>query len=107
MVEHWVDSKTRRKTGFVPMVVWKGIEFLPKCVSLRTPPGGNPACQDEDRLRAFSVAIRTEKAMRRWKAAVRFRLKEGAGFCEIERRIGNSPLGSPLLLLPKGVARFC
>jgi hypothetical protein len=81
------------RIGFVPMVVWKLIEILLKTVSLRTLPGGDAAHGEGGRFR-------------KWRAAVRFRLKKEAGFCEIEKRVARSPLGSPLLLLPKGVPGF-
>jgi hypothetical protein len=75
------------------MVIWNVIEILLKRMGLRTLPGGDAAHREEGRLR-------------KWRAAVRFRLKAEAGFWIIEKQIARPPLGSPLLLLPKGVARF-
>ena len=94
------------KMGFVPMVIWRVIEILLKFVRLRTFPEGDAAHREQDRLRVFSIVIRIEETIRKWRAAVRFRLKEGAGSCEIEKRIAKPPLGSLLLPLPNGVARF-
>jgi hypothetical protein len=79
------------RIGFVPMVVWRVIEILLKTVSLRTLPGGDAAHGEEGRFR-------------KWRAAVRFRLKEEAGFCEIEKWVARSPLGSPPLAASKGSA---
>ena len=93
MVEALGGSPNMKRIGFVPMVIWKVIEILLKMVGLRTLPGGDAAHGEEGRLR-------------QWRAAVRFRLKEEAGFCEIEKRVARSPLGSPLLLFPKGVPGF-
>ena len=93
MVEALGGSPNMKRIGFVPMVIWKVIEILLKMVGLRTLPGRDAAHGEEGRLR-------------QWRAAVRFRLKEEAGFCEIEKRVARSPLGSPLLLFPKGVPGF-
>jgi len=93
MVEALGGSPNMKRIGFVPMVIWKVIEILLKMLRLRTLPGGDAAHGEEGWLR-------------QWSAAVRFRLKEEAGFCEIEKRVARSPLGSPLLLLPKGVPGF-
>ena len=81
------------RIGLVPMVVWKVIEILLKMVGLRTLPEGDAAHGEMGRFR-------------KWRAAVRLRLKEEAGFCEIEKCVARSPLGSPFLLFPKGVPRF-
>jgi hypothetical protein len=82
-----------KRIGFGPMVIWNVIEILLKMVGVRTLPGGDAAHREEGRLR-------------KWRTAVRFRLEEEAGFWKIEKRIARPPLGSPPLLLPKGVARF-
>ena len=95
MVEALGGSPNMKRIGFVPMVIWKVIEILLKMLRLRTLPGGDAAHGEEGRLRQGQG-----------RAAVRFRLKEEAGFCEIEKRVARSPLGSPLLLLPKGVPGF-
>ena len=81
------------KIGIVPIMIWNVIEILLKTVGPRTLPGGGTAHREEGRLQ-------------KWRAAVRSRLEEEAGFWKIEKRIAGPPLGSPLLLLPKGVARF-
>jgi len=91
MVEALGGSQYGERIGFVPMVVWKVIEILLKIVGLRTLPGGDVAHGEEGRLR-------------KWRAAVRFRLKEEAGFCEIEKRVARSPLGSPPFAASKGSA---
>jgi hypothetical protein len=81
------------RIGFVPMVIWNVIEILRKTAGPRTVPGGNAAHREKGRLR-------------KWRAAVRFRLKEEAGFWIIEKRIAGPPQGSFLLPLPKGLAKF-
>jgi hypothetical protein len=88
------------------MVIWRVIEILLKLVSSKTPSEEAVAHRKEDRVRVFSSLIRIEETIGRWRPAVRLRLKERAGFCDIERRIARSLLGSPLLLLPNGVARL-
>jgi hypothetical protein len=81
------------RIGFGPMVIWNVIEILLKMVGVRNLPRGDGAHREEGRLR-------------KRRAVVLFRLEEKAGFWKIEKRIARSLPGSPLLLLPKEVARF-